>query len=299
MRGTIRKKFNRHNELSGILFVLPLIIYFLIFQVMPMLMAFGISFTDWKIIDKPKFVGLTNYIQLFTDSYLYPYFWRSLLTTVIYILLTVPFSIAITLVVSAILNSNIKGEGVFKTIFYIPSVTAGAAVAATWKFMVDPQYGLINQILGTNFSLLSNKYTALPTLAFMSVWGGLGYNVLIMHAAMKGINKELYDAAAIDGAGFIKTFFKVTIPSVKPIILFLSVTSLIGGFQAFDQMYFMTGGGPNKATLTYMYQVYNLVNLEIPNMGAASAMSYILLLIILGVTAVQFFLARERGEDRE
>ena len=266
---------------------------------MPMLMAFGISFTDWKIIDKPKFVGLTNYIQLFTDSYLYPYFWRSLLTTVIYILLTVPFSIAITLVVSAILNSNIKGEGVFKTIFYIPSVTAGAAVAATWKFMVDPQYGLINQILGTNFSLLSNKYTALPTLAFMSVWGGLGYNVLIMHAAMKGINKELYDAAAIDGAGFIKTFFKVTIPSVKPIILFLSVTSLIGGFQAFDQMYFMTGGGPNKATLTYMYQVYNLVNLEIPNMGAASAMSYILLLIILGVTAVQFFLARERGEDRE
>lgn len=299
MRGTIRKKFNRRNELSGILFVLPLIIYFLIFQVMPMLMAFGISFTDWKIIDKPKFVGLTNYIQLFTDSYLYPYFWRSLLTTVIYILLTVPFSIAITLVVSAILNSNIKGEGVFKTIFYIPSVTAGAAVAATWKFMVDPQYGLINQILGTNFSLLSNKYTALPTLAFMSVWGGLGYNVLIMHAAMKGINKELYDAAAIDGAGFIKTFFKVTIPSVKPIILFLSVTSLIGGFQAFDQMYFMTGGGPNKATLTYMYQVYNLVNLEIPNMGAASAMSYILLLIILGVTAVQFFLARERGEDRE
>ncbi len=299
MRGTIRKKFNRHNELSGILFVLPLIIYFLIFQVMPMLMAFGISFTDWKIIDKPKFVGLTNYIQLFTDSYLYPYFWRSLLTTVIYILLTVPFSLAITLVVSAILNSNIKGEGVFKTIFYIPSVTAGAAVAATWKFMVDPQYGLINQILGTNFSLLSNKYTALPTLAFMSVWGGLGYNVLIMHAAMKGINKELYDAAAIDGAGFIKTFFKVTIPSVKPIILFLSVTSLIGGFQAFDQMYFMTGGGPNKATLTYMYQVYNLVNLEIPNMGAASAMSYILLLIILGVTAVQFFLARERGEDRE
>ena len=299
MRGTIRKKFNRHNELSGILFVLPLIIYFLIFQVMPMLMAFGISFTDWKIIDKPKFVGLTNYIQLFTDSYLYPYFWRSLLTTVIYILLTVPFSIAITLVVSAILNSNIKGEGVFKTIFYIPSVTAGAAVAATWKFMVDPQYGLINQILGTNFSLLSNKYTALPTLAFMSVWGGLGYNVLIMHAAMKGINKELYDAAAIDGAGFIKTFFKVTIPSVKPIILFLSVTSLIGGFQAFDQMYFMTGGGPNKATLTYMYQVYNLVNLEIPNMGAASAMSYILLLIILVVTAVQFFLARERGEDRE
>jgi len=299
MRGTIRKKFNRHNELSGILFVLPLIIYFLIFQVMPMLMAFGISFTDWKIIDKPKFVGLTNYIQLFTDSYLYPYFWRSLLTTVIYILLTVPFSIAITLVVSAILNSNIKGEGVFKTIFYIRTVTAGAAVAATWKFMVDPQYGLINQILGTNFSLLSNKYTALPTLAFMSVWGGLGYNVLIMHAAMKGINKELYDAAAIDGAGFIKTFFKVTIPSVKPIILFLSVTSLIGGFQAFDQMYFMTGGGPNKATLTYMYQVYNLVNLEIPNMGAASAMSYILLLIILGVTAVQFFLARERGEDRE
>lgn len=299
MKGTIRKKFNRHNELSGILFVLPLIIYFLIFQVMPMLMAFGISFTDWKIIDKPKFVGLTNYIQLFTDSYLYPYFWRSLLTTVIYILLTVPFSIAITLVVSAILNANIKGEGVFKTIFYIPSVTAGAAVAATWKFMVDPQYGLINQILGTNFSLLSNKYTALPTLAFMSVWGGLGYNVLIMHAAMKGINKELYDAAAIDGAGFIKTFFKVTIPSVKPIILFLSVTSLIGSFQAFDQMYFMTGGGPNKATLTYMYQVYNLVNLEIPNMGAASAMSYILLLIILGVTAVQFFLARERGEDRE
>lgn len=295
-----RKKRLSYDSTMGYLFVAPLVIYFLVFQITPMLMAFGISFTDWNIISSPKWVGFNNYINLFTNRSLYPDFWHSLLVTVLYILMTVPFSIMTTLIVAAILNSNIKGEGVFKTIFYIPSITAGAAVAAMWKFMVDPQYGLINQVFGTNFGFLSNRFAALPTLAFMAVWGGLGYNVLIMHASMKGINPELYDAAAIDGAGFIRSFFKITIPSVKPIILFLSVTSLIGAFQAFDQMYLLTGGGPNKSTLTYMFSIYRLTNVNMPpDMGAASAMSYILLLIILGVTLVQFLISKERGESIE
>lgn len=235
-----------------------------------------------------KFVGLDNYIHLLTNyKGLYDDFWPSLVVTLKYIVLTVPASVVLVLIVAALLNSKVRGEGVFKTIFYIPSVTSGVAIAAIWMFMLDPQYGMINQILGTHISFLAQKSTALYTLAVMAVWGGLGYNTLIMLSAMKGINESLYEAAEIDGAGALGKFFHVTLPSVTPMIFFITITSIIGAFQAFDQMYLTTGGGPEKSTMTYMLGLYNQA-FEYNHMGIACAMSYILFIIIMIITLIQF-----------
>ena len=276
------------ENITGWLFVLPLIIYFIVFQLAPMIISFVISLNDWNMRTPMKFVGFENYTHLLTNYQgLFDDFWPSLVVTVKYILLTVPASVILVLVVAALLNSKVRGEGIFKTIFYIPSVTSGVAIAAIWMFMVDPQHGMINQLLGTHISFLATKSTALYTLAVMAIWGGLGYNTLIMLSAMKGINESLYEAAEIDGAGAFKKFIHVTIPSVTPIIFFISITSVIGAFQAFDQMYLTTGGGPEKSTMTYMLGLYNQA-FEYNNMGIACAMSYILFAIIMVITFIQF-----------
>lgn len=287
----ITKKRYKEQGLAY-LFIAPLLLYFIIFQLLPMLIALFVSFTEWNLLGQPKFIGFDNYINLLSNRILYPDFWHALGITVIYILITVPGGVILSLIVSAMLNSNVKGEGIFKTIFYLPSVTAGAAIAAMWTFMLDPQFGLVNQILGTNISFLSTESLTLSTLGLMAVWGGLGYNVLIVLASMKSINPELYEAASLDGANAIHKFTNVTVPSVRPVVFFITITSLIGAFQAFDQMYLMTGGGPNKSTLTYMLSLYQQVIYR--NMGAASAMSYILFFIILIVTLIQFRLNKEK-----
>ena len=276
------------ENITGWLFVLPLVVYFLVFQLAPMIIAFVISLNEWNMRTPMKFVGIQNYTRLLSNYQgLFDDFWPSLVVTIKFILLTVPPSVILVLVVAALLNSKVRGEGIFKTIFYIPSVTSGVAIAAIWMFMLDPQHGMINQLLGTHISFLATKSTALYTLAVMAIWGGLGYNTLIMLSAMKGINESLYEAAEIDGAGPVKKFFHVTVPSVTPIIFFISITSVIGAFQAFDQMYLTTGGGPEKSTMTYMLGLYNQA-FEYNNMGVACAMSYILFIIIMIITFIQF-----------
>lgn len=287
------------ENITGWLFVLPLVVYFLVFQLAPMVIAFVISLNDWNMRTPMKFVGIQNYTHLLSNYQgLFDDFWPSLVVTLKYIVLTVPASVVLVLVVAALLNSKIRGEGIFKTIFYIPSVTSGVAIAAIWMFMLDPQHGMINQLLGTHISFLATKSTALYTLAVMAIWGGLGYNTLIMLSAMKGINESLYEAAEIDGAGPIKKFIHVTVPSVTPIIFFISITSVIGSFQAFDQMYLTTGGGPEKSTMTYMLGLYNQA-FEYNNMGIACAMSYILFIIIMIITFIQFKVQPQNVDNGE
>lgn len=281
-----RIKKYKHN-LVGYMFIAPLIIYFLIFQLSPMIISFGISFTDWNLRGAPTFVGFDNYVNLLTDTLRYPDFWPSLGITLKYIVLSVPLGLLLALIISAMLNADVKGEGFFKTAFYIPNVTAGVAVAAMWIVILDPKYGLVNQILGTNISFLGTESTALPTLAMMAVWGGLGYNILILVSAMKSIDETLYEAAKIDGANVYHRFIHITIPSIQPTIFFILVTGLIGSFQAFDQMYLMTGGGPNGSTTTYLLSLYNHA-FKYYEMGTASAMSYILFVIIMVITWLNF-----------
>jgi len=298
VQGKNRQK--RKTALIGVLFISPLIIYFIVFQLAPIIMSFGISFTEWNWRTPPVFVGLNNYIGLFTNRIIYPNFWKSLWVTIQYMLMSVPLSIVVTLIVSAMLNSKIKGEKFFKSAFFIPSVTAGVAISAIWMFLIDPTYGVvgaINRAWGTNINLLGRTATALPLMAVMAVWSGLGYNVLIMLSAMKNINPSLYEACEIDGGGAIRKFFHVTIPNVAPTILFLCVTSTIGSLQAFDQMYLMTGGGPDGSTTTFMLEIYNMV-FSYQEVGTASAMSYILFAVILAITLTGQCLLPGRKERR-
>lgn len=283
-----KTKVEIKRNACGFLFITPLILYFLVFQLAPMLLAFIISFTDYDGIGDANWVWLDNYIAVLTNKdNLYPYFGKSMVVTLEYILLTVPLSIISALVVSALLNTKIKGERFFKTAFYIPSVTVGVAIMTLWKFMLDPTSGLINQLLGTQINFLGKEGVNLATLAVMSVWGGLGYNVLIMLSAMKNIDRSLYEAASIDGASGFKQFCTITVPGVMPTVFFFLITGIIGGFQAFDQMYLMTGRGENYSTYTYIYGVYEQ-SITYGKLGIGSAMSFILFVLILGLTVIQF-----------
>jgi multiple sugar transport system permease protein len=295
-----KRRQKRKTALMGWLFIMPLILYFIVFQIAPIFMSFGISFTEWNWRTAPRFVGFDNYVQLFSNRILYPNFWKSLWVTIQYMLMSVPLSVIVTLIVSAMLNSKIKGEKFFKSAFFIPSVTAGVAISAIWMFLIDPTYGVvgaINRAWGTNINLLGRTTTALPLMALMAIWSGLGYNVLIMLSAMKNINPSLYEACEIDGGGTIRKFFHVTLPGVAPTIFFLCITSTIGSLQAFDQMYLMTGGGPDGSTTTFMLEIYNMI-FGYQEVGTASAMSYILFALILTITLLgQRFLPN--GKERK
>lgn len=281
-------KRGRRNFTAWV-FLLPLAVYFLIFQLAPIFISFFVSLTDWDgFSDSFSWVGLSNYWEVMTNDILYPDFWPSFGTTFLYVLMTVPASIILALVVGAILNSHIKGEKFFKTCFYIPSVTAGVAVNAIWLALIDPStgvVGLINETFGTNINLLGSTSTALPTLAVMSVWGGLGYNVLIVLSSMKNINGQLYEACEVDGGNSFSKFIHVTIPGVMPTLFFLIITSTIGGLQAFDQMYLMTDGA--FGTTTVMFEIYSLY-MDLSQVGVASSMSYILFLFIIFFTFIQY-----------
>lgn len=281
------RRWSYNERIMGVVFILPLIIYFFVFQLLPMGMSLVISFTEWNLRDPMKFVGFDNYISLFTDQLRYPRFWPSLLVTVKYIFLNVPGTLAVSLFIAALLNSDVKGEGFFKVAYFIPNVTSGVAVAAMWVFMLDPQIGLINKVLGTEIVFLHTVETALPAIAVMGIWTAMGFNILILLAAMKSIPQSLYEASKIDGANWWHTFTKITVPMIMPTVFFLMVMGIIGGFQVFDQMYLMTGGGPNDSTRTYLMYLYEH-GFRYFEMGIASAMSYILLIIILIVTLFQF-----------
>lgn len=286
----------RREAMAGLLFIAPVLLYFLVFQIAPMLIALFYSFTKWNMIKAPEWVGLANYRNLLFDRLLYPNFWPSLWVTLKYVLWATPFALTIPLGLALLLNREVKGDGFFKTAFYIPVVTAGVAVAAMWKWILDPQYGLLDLALSklplvgdklAHLHWLGERSTALPTLALMGVWGGIGYNVLIYLSQLKNIPVDMYEAGAIDGAVGWKRFWFITLPMMKPTVFFLMVTGLIGGFQVFDSMFLLTRGGPNDSTLTYVLSLYRH-GFEYREMGTASAMSYILFIIILVVTLLQF-----------
>ncbi len=287
MKAQTKQKLKRNAV--GYAFILPLILYFIVFQLAPMLIALFISFTNYSLehLNDYSFVGFDNYIELFTNSVKYPMFWSSLKTTFFYILLTVPANIILALVISALLNSKIKGEKFFKTIFYIPSVTVGVAIMVMWQQMLAPD-GLINQLFSSNVDFLNNESTALSVFALMSIWGGLGYNVLIMLSAMKNIDPSLYEAAEIDGAGPLQKFLYVTVPGVMPTVFFFLITGLIGGFQVGEQMLIIYGDTTMvNSVYTYVYGLYYTMRREC-NYAMASAMSYFLFVIILVITLIQF-----------
>lgn len=292
------KLFASREKLAGILFALPMLLYAGVFLIAPVVLSLFFSFTKWNMRSTPVWVGVDNYVNLLTDSVKYPYFWHSLKVTLTYSLLAVPMTIISGLVLALIINSirKEKLEGFFKVAFYLPVITSSVAVAAIWKWVYDPMYGLLNTFLEAiglkGFNWLGDSKIALFAVAILAAWG-CGGTMLIYLAGLKGIPDQLYESAKIDGASSFRQFFGITLPMLKPTTFFLVVTTTIGSFQVFDIVYVLYGagggsyGGPDNSLLTFTMYIYNHA-FRYEQMGVACAMSFILFVIILILTIVQF-----------
>jgi multiple sugar transport system permease protein len=275
--------FHRRQALAGYLFIAPAMAIFFVFTLLPVAIALYLSLTNYDVLTRIDWVGVSNYQDIVDDEF----FWRALVNTTTFTAWSIPLSMAIGLGLALLLNQKLRGLGVYRTIYYLPVVTSMVAVAMIWIQLFDPLYGVISNSLETigikGIDWLGDPNLAMPTVIVVSVWKVIGWNMLIYLAGLQGIPDYLKEAAAIDGANRWQSFFKITLPLLQPTTFFIFVTSLIGAFQVFDQVYVMTGGGPANATTTLVQQIYNAA-FKALDMGYAAAMSFVLFGIILVVS---------------
>jgi multiple sugar transport system permease protein len=281
----LRKRLNLRTReaITFYLFIAPWLLGFLFFYVGPMVASFGFSLTRWDLLTPPEFIGVDNYVRMFTRD---PLFWHSLRITIVYTLSYVTLDLILALVLALLLNQRIRGIGVFRTIYYVPSVLAGVAYVVMWMWMFNPRAGLINTLLSyvgiQGPRWLQDPQWALPALVIMSLWS-VGRSVIIYLAGLQDIPVALYEAAKIDGANRWQEFWKITLPLLTPAVLFNLVFGIIITFQSFTNVYVATNGGPLNSTLFYVLYLYRKA-FEHLSMGYASAMAWILLLIVLALT---------------
>jgi multiple sugar transport system permease protein len=283
----------RREALAGLAFVLPWVLSLLVFTAYPVISAFYLSFTEYNIVQAPRWTGLDNYRTMFTTD---PAFWTSVRNSAYYALISVPLGLAGSLLLAVILNLRARGIGVYRTIFYLPALAPPVAGTIIFILMFDPDAGLINAVLG-GLGLpapgwLTDPAWSKPALIILSLWG-LGAGALIFLAGLKEIPQTLLEAAAIDGAGPWQRFRAVTLPLLTPVILFNLVMGIIGSFQVFTQAFVIGGttGEPLESTLVFMVHIYRNA-FRYFSMGYASALSVVLFLAVLAVTLLVFRSAR-------
>ncbi|MEV0792267.1 sugar ABC transporter permease [Kribbella sp. NPDC050459] len=265
------------------LFVSPWLIGFALFTVGPMASSVYVSLTSWDLITPPKFVGLANYTEALQD----PRVGQALKVTLLYALISVPLQTALAFLVALLLNSDVPGMRVFRTVWYLPSLVSGVAQMVLFLWVFNPQYGLMNDVLA-RFGIegpgwFNDASWALPTVILMSLWT-VGGAMVIYLAGLKDVPPNLYEAAALDGAGPVRQFWHVTLPQMSPIILFNALTGIIGSLQIFTQG-FIANGGPKDSLLFFVYYLYDNAFQNF-RMGYASALAWILFAVILALTAV-------------
>ena len=278
---------NKQKEgLQGYIFIMPWLVGFVVFTAGPLLFSFGASFSDYNVTSQMDFVGLDNYKTLLTDDQL---FWTSLYNTFYFVLFSVPLTTLGAILLSALLNQDVPGMRFFRTIYYLPAILSGVGVYLLWMQLLEPGTGMVNTVLswvgisGPNW-LYDPNWTK-PSLILMKLWS-VGGSMLLYLASMQGVSKSLYEAAEMDGASRWKQFIHITIPMITPVIFFDIVTSLIGGFQIFQEAYVMSGngdGGPVNSMLFYNLYMWKKA-FETFDMGYAMAMSWILFIIVFIIT---------------
>lgn len=289
--------------LQGYVFILPWIVGFIAFTAGPLIFSFAASFTNYNITSQMDFIGFDNYENLFTADHL---FWTSLYNTLYYVLFSIPLTTAGAIFLSALLNQDVPGIRFFRTIYYLPAVLSGVGVYLLWMQLLDPGTGLVNTALGwfgiPGPNWLFDPDWTKPALIFMKLWS-VGGGMLLYLASMQGVSKSLYEAAKIDGANSWQQFRFITIPMITPVIFFDIVTSLIGGFQIFQEAYVMSNseGGPVNSLMFYNLYMWKKA-FEVFDMGYAMAMSWILFLIVFVITIINLKLAPRwvhyEGEDQ-
>lgn len=279
---------NRTQTLWGFAFVSPWVIGFLVFGLYPIIMSFYYSLCQYDVLRVPHFIGLENYkVLLFEDNY----FWNSIWNTFFYTVIRTPLVILGSLMLAVLVSKAIRGVKFFRTIYFIPSIITGVILSVLWMWLLNPQYGLVNNFLAF-FGLqgplwLQDPQWSKPSLILMSIWSLGGGRMLVFLAALQGIPQQLYEVVDIDGGGWWKKFRHVTIPLISPILFLWSILEVIFSLQVFIEAYVMTKGGPLNSTLFYNLYLYNRAFDDF-NMGYASAMAWILLIITLLITFVQF-----------
>ena len=290
----IKKKASRRQKkdwIAAYIFIAPVTIGLLIFYVWPFIQNFWFSFNDVNKFNMATFCGLDNYKKLFEE----PDLMLALKNTILYAVITVPIGLFISLLLATLLNSKIKGKGIYRTIYFLPSITMAAAVALVWKLIFNGDYGILNTVLeffgveGKRW--LTDPSTALFCVMMVGIWSGAGYNMIILLAGMQGVSNSYYEAAEIDGAGPVQKFFKITIPLVSPTIFFVTITGLIGAFQVFDTLYMMIDIDKTpafnavKTTNVLFYQNAFTYGYK----GYAAAISIFMFVIIMIITAIQLW----------
>lgn len=280
-------KTEKRNQLMGVLFISPWLIGFLLFALFPLIASLYYSMTNYDFIRDPQFIGLANYVRLFTID---PDFWTVMYNTVYYVGFGVPLGIAVAFLIANLLNSDIRGRTLFRSIIYIPSIVPAVCTAMVWLFILNVQYGAINGILKTigwpTIPFLSSPELAKPSLIMIYVWAQ-GTAVVIFLAALQDVPRSLYDAALVDGANAWARFWNVTVPMCTPVILFNFIMGIIAAFQDFTLPFVLTGGGPMKSTEFYVVNLYRNAFVQF-SIGKASAMAWILFLIILVFSVILF-----------
>ena len=288
------KKLKREKMLrsaTGLAFIMPSLIGFLVFTFVPVVISFFLSFCDWNFMsgfEGIKFSGLSNYIKLFSDDW----FLSSYKNNIIFTVVTVPTLIALGLVIATIMNKYIFGGGAVRTMFFIPYICSVVAVCSVWMVLFQPSYGPINQVLMKLGMENPPKWLAdydwsLISIMIVYIWQQVGYYAIVFLAAIKGVPGELYEAASLDGAGAIRSFFNVTVPMVAPTTFFLFIMGIIGSFKVFDQISVLTQGGPGNSSSVMAFYVYRTA-FEYYDMGYANTLAWALFVLIFAVTMVQW-----------
>lgn len=272
-------------------FIAPNFIGFCIITLVPMIFSIGLAFCDWDGVHPVEFIGIQNFLDLLKDDT----FKASFVNTIVYTVGTVPLTLVCSLGLAILLNQKVKFRNFFRTVSFFPYVASLVAVAAVWNMIFNPAMGPVNQLL----SLLgvaqqdlprwaAGRDTAMITVILFSVWKNMGYYMVIYLAGLQGTNLELNEAAELDGANKWQIFWHVTLPQLRPTTFFVVIMLTINSFKVYDQMYMITQGGPGNATMTLVYDIYNVAFVNTPRYGYASAISMVLFVLVLIVTVIQF-----------
>lgn len=289
--GVVKKQASKREKkdwVAAYIFIAPVTIGLFVFYIWPFIQNVWFSFNDVNKFNVTTFIGLQNYFDLIHDKEV----WKAFGNTLKYVVFTVPIGLFLSICIAALLNSKIKGTSIYRTLYFLPSVTMAAAVAMVWKWIYNEKMGILNSAIravgGEGHGWLTDPKTALYMIMIVGLWMSVGYNMIILLAGMQGISKSYYEAAAIDGAGSLQQFFKITIPMLTPTIFFVMITSIISGFQVFDVVYMMIAKtSPAYAETQTVVMLFYRQAFDYGYKGYAAAISILIFAVIMIVTVIQ------------
>ena len=292
-----RKKMTKENW-TGIAFITPALVLLFIFLFIPFFMTVGYSFTNYNILkpDRMEFVGIKNFIRLTQDTV----FLKSIVNTFVFVILVVPLQVCLALGLALMINRKMKGISIYRLAFFAPTVLSLVVVSILWTYIYNPNNGLLNSLLGSvgigPFKFLNDPKTAMLCIVILSAWQGCGFQMMIFLSGLQDIPQYLYEAAAVDGATKWHQFWHITIPGLKNITVFISLSIVVSAFQLIIQPMMMTAGGPQNSTMTIVYEIYQ-TGFKYNRMGYGSAMALVFTVMVLILTLIQNKITNKSNED--